>query len=164
MKTRNIIIGILPLILISIATVGVTTVSAAESGKRSLLRDPKTVQLKRGNARHAKNRDADVIFEINDDNEQQRNLNTNEEHEAALTNNSNKEEEEQRSLGVNNGLCLQHSIEDCASQTTTFRGEEVKCCTCTKLVPFEQTVCVIGTAQFTAGWDICSKGCLEKSS
>jgi len=139
-------------------------VSAAERGKRSLLRDPKTVQLKRGNARHAKNGDADAIVENNDDNKQQRNLNTNEDHEAALTNNSNKQEEEQRSLGVNNGLCLQHSIDDCASQTTTFRGEEVKCCTCTKLVPFEQTVCVIGASQFTAGWDICSKGCLEKSS
>jgi hypothetical protein len=113
----------------------------------------------------------DIIVKKNSDtnNEQQRNLNTNtnnnnEEPEAAALTSNEKEENEQRSLEVISGLCLQHSIEDCASQTVIYRGEEVNCCTCTKLVPFEQTVCVIGTAQFTAGWDICSKGCLEKST
>jgi hypothetical protein len=76
-----------------------------------------------------------------------------------------EEEEEQRSLGVNNGLCLQHSIEDCASQTVIYRGEEVNCCACTKIFhASEERLCVIGTSQFTAGWDFCSDGCLDMSS
>jgi hypothetical protein len=72
-----------------------------------------------------------------------------------------KTDEDPHRAALNNsgggGGCESYTSEECASKSTEYQGTTVSCCTCTKLVPVVQTVCVASVTQFTDNYDICSE-------